>query len=145
MRFQIESKTNGRKNNPLTLRTPFHTQSFQRRLKLLHFFTKISFISFHFPSFFLSSLSTKSILVMGICFVYRLSQMDILRCHRNRGTTHTNVQCVMYEYITIDAKYLRTQITLVDIFVQIGKGFLACVALFTLLVEWNFTIIGHWE
>lgn len=74
---------------------------------------------------------------MRIRLVCGFPQMDILCSHRNRCTAHTNMQCVMDENITINAKHLRTQITLVDILVQIGKGFLACVAQFTLLGKWN--------
>lgn len=63
--------------------------------------------------------------------------MNILRSYRNRCATHTYMQGVMDENITIDAKQLRTQITLVHILVQIGERFLARVAQFTLLCKWN--------
>ncbi len=76
---------------------------------------------------------------MSIRFVRRLSRMDILRGYRNRCTSNTNVQCVMDENITINAKHLRAEITLVDIFVQIGEYFLACIAQYLLLRKRNLT------
>lgn len=82
---------------------------------------------------------------MSVRFVHRFPQMDILCGHRNRCTADTNVQCVMDENITIDAKHLRAQIALVHILVQIGERFLACVAQFTLFCIRNLTEMVHRE